>query len=243
MGCRKEGSGMVIVRDLNWTYHNREGCTWELAFPLRTEWTEFHWIYSMSRIPPYPDRRGRSPSQSNGSSALSPTSAAGLPTRPLQIGRTTPSNNGLPPRANTPQGGPSRPQRSELRGLPDERNPGSNRDSIGTSYSDYSNPYSRPVRNGTSNTRSRPPRSPEDTMMDQLSPTSPTSPPALTSALSAFQSAGRRRARTHDEDELEYQRERQLEKQEEALRQQRIQGRAPGRRVNGRARPGDIDCV
>lgn len=48
---------------------------------------------------------------------------------------------------------------------------------------------------------------------------------------------------TNGSDDFEYQREREMEMEAERARQQRIRDRVPGRRVNGRARAGDIDAV
>ncbi len=61
--------------------------------------------------------------------------------------------------------------------------------------------------------------------------------------MSAFQSAGRRRAMTNGSDDLEYQKEKRAEMEAEKARQQRIRDKVPGRRVNGKARAGDIDGV
>ncbi|TFK77269.1 hypothetical protein BDN72DRAFT_784268 [Pluteus cervinus] len=62
--------------------------------------------------------------------------------------------------------------------------------------------------------------------------------------MSAFRAAGsRRRTTVDDEDDLEYQRERQNEINAERARQQRIRDRVPGKRINGKARAGDIDAV
>ncbi|KAK7059154.1 exocyst subunit [Paramarasmius palmivorus] len=62
--------------------------------------------------------------------------------------------------------------------------------------------------------------------------------------MSAFREAGtRRRATVDGDDELEYQRERKQEREAERARAQRITEKAAGRRVNGRARPGDIDAI
>lgn len=48
---------------------------------------------------------------------------------------------------------------------------------------------------------------------------------------------------TNGSDDFEYERQRREEQEAERVRQQRIRDRAPGRRANGRARPGDIDAV
>lgn len=74
---------------------------------------------------------------------------------------------------------------------------------------------------------------------DEQTPT----PTSLSSVMSAFQSAGRRRATTNGSDDLEYQKEKRAEMEAERARQQRIRDKVPGRRVNGKARAGDIDAV
>ncbi|KAJ7630763.1 exocyst complex component sec8 [Roridomyces roridus] len=193
----------------------------------------------MSRAPPFPNRRVRSPSLSNGSEPATNT-------RPLQISRppsrpTTPSNSGMisssprgPPPPNMPLGGggPSRPQRSELRNRGQDYPASTSRDSIAT---DTSSSYrSRPVA---------PSSSPTSRTKVQRVQTGDgeTSPAALSNVMSAFQSAGTRRRGTADE--MEYQRERQEAMEAEKLRQQRIRDKAPGRRPNGKARAGDIDAV
>ncbi|KAL0071792.1 exocyst subunit [Marasmius tenuissimus] len=62
--------------------------------------------------------------------------------------------------------------------------------------------------------------------------------------MSAFRDAGsRRRATIGDDDDAEYRREKREEREAENLRQQRIREKAPGRRTNGRTRPGDIDAI
>lgn len=69
-----------------------------------------------------------------------------------------------------------------------------------------------------------------------------TSPVALSSVVSAFQSAGsRRRAMTNGSDDAEYEKARQQELEDEKRRQQRIRERAPGRKATGRANAGDVD--
>ncbi|KAF5384828.1 hypothetical protein D9615_001370 [Tricholomella constricta] len=211
----------------------------------------------MSRAPPFPTRR-RSPSV-NGAGISSPTPFSPTPspgTRPLQISRpmpersTTPSNGLLPqhsPRTaypNPPASGPSRPQRSELRTRAsdyDNSEQASFRDSIGTTRSDVS--LSQRPRAGASssptNSKPRPQRLQSPTDEGDLS-----TPTSLASAMSAFKSAGsRRRAMTNGSDEMEYQLERQHEIDAEKARQQRIRDKVPGRRVNGKARAGDIDAV
>lgn len=217
----------------------------------------------MSRAPPFPTRR-RSPSASNGSPYQSPpVSASGIAgtTRPLQISRpmsdrpTTPVGSytsGSPSYSNASATiGPSRPQRSERRARPDYTGSdrGStfsqdtyNRDSVSTSRSDIPSSF-RPVPyNITTNTgpppRNRPPRlmSPVSDDGDSETPTS------LTSALTAFQSAGsKRRQQSEDNDDYLYRREREEEIEAEKARQQRIRDKAPGMRNRGNTRGGEID--
>ncbi|KAJ7293405.1 exocyst complex component sec8 [Mycena rebaudengoi] len=204
----------------------------------------------MSRAPPFPNRRVRSPSLSNGNV---PTPPPGNGTRPLQISRppsrpTTPSNSPFisgsprgPP--NTAPSGPSRPQRSELRGRGSEYSASAStstyRDSTAT---DVSTSYrSRPGASSNPGTPANPRPKPQR-LRSAPTDDEQTTPPALTSVMSAFQSAGTRR-RVNTSDEVEYQRERKEEIEAEKLRQQRIRDKAPGRRVNGKARAGDIDAV
>lgn len=215
----------------------------------------------MSRAPPFPTRR-RSPPLTNGSNLPSPSpfSPPGSSVRPLQISRpersTTPNSSYTPnsPRTappNTAPGGPSRPQRSELRSRMsdyDGSEQASYRDSISTTRSDVSvSQRPRPSASSNPNTpaKSRPkPQRLQSVPIDDGELTTPTS---LASAMSAFKSAGsRRRALTNGSDEMEYQTERQMEIEAEKARQQRIRDKVPGRRVNGKARAGDIDgedCV
>ncbi|CAK5280151.1 unnamed protein product [Mycena citricolor] len=203
----------------------------------------------MSRASPFPNRRIRSPSQSNGSVPPLP-SANG--TRPLQVARppsrpTTPNNggSGVPmsgsPRGlpNLVQGGPSRPQRSELRSRGSEYS-GSQRDSIATDFSSSSRtrPNGSSSNGGTPGARPRPPRVRGGPAEDEEK-----SPTSLTSVMAAFQSAGtRRRQMTNGSEDFDYQRDRQEEIEAENARQQRIRDRAPGRKL-GKARAGDIDAV
>ncbi|KAJ6627103.1 Sec8 exocyst complex component-specific domain-containing protein [Mycena sp. CBHHK59/15] len=207
----------------------------------------------MSRAPPFPNRRVRSPSLSNSNG---PAPAPSNGTRPLQIARppsrpTTPSNSnsgfisssprGPPP--NTAPSGPSRPQRSELRsrGSDVSASTSSYRDStatdISSSYRSRPNASSNP---GTpANSRPKPQRLRSAPTDDEQ-----TTPTSLGSVMSAFQSAAtRRRGMTNGSEEMEYQRERREEMEAEKQRQQRIRDKAPGRRVNGKARAGDIDAV
>ncbi|KAF8913032.1 exocyst complex component sec8 [Gymnopilus junonius] len=206
----------------------------------------------MSRAPPFPTRR-RSPSVTSGNSYIPPSSAPGTSTtRPLQISRpgsdrpTTPvsSYTSTPPSyaPNTAPLGPSRPQRSELRARVEyagsERVSTSSqdlyRDSIGTTRSDATSSASALA------SKHRPDH--------LLSPTADyddgTTPTSLKSVLSAFQSAGsRRRLAPEDSDEYYYKQEREREIEAERARQQRIRDRAPGIRVKGSMRGGEIDAV
>ncbi|KAF4573092.1 hypothetical protein EYR36_007602 [Pleurotus pulmonarius] len=204
----------------------------------------------MSRAPPFPTRRARSPSLTNGNSQQSST-------KPLQIGRlpsrpTTPSNGsshyvkGPTGSPNSNSSGPSRPQRSEFRSrqsgvsdVPSDYSRDYYRDSMSTTRSDVSTPH-RP-RPSTSNTpggpRPPPPRSARGLTEDEA--TSPT----LASAISAFQFAGvRKRAMTNGSDDLNYERERQQEIEEDKARQKRIRDKMPGRQPTS-ARTGEIDAV
>ncbi|KAK7468709.1 exocyst subunit [Stygiomarasmius scandens] len=204
----------------------------------------------MSRAPPFPTttRRGRSPSLSNSNVSISPPMQAPMPTRPLQINRppsrpTTPSNSSIstsPRPINPSLNGPARPQRSELRNRASDYSGSEStyRDSVASnSFSDTSRSRNANSNSNTafSSSRSKPARmgsSPRDA--EETTPTS------LTSVVSAFKAAGRRRA---TEDEVEYQRERRNDIEAEKSRQQRIREKAPGRRPNHKARAGDIDAI
>ncbi|KAK0208187.1 exocyst complex component sec8 [Desarmillaria ectypa] len=214
----------------------------------------------MSRAPPFSSRRGRSPSFSNGIPTISPPlSAPGttMATRPLQISRsssrpTTPSNSSIistSPRAtppNTAPVGPSRPQRSELRArvsdfTGNDRGSTSYRDSISTTRSDASSSlHSRTIT--STPVKTRPPKPQQLNSSPTVDEQTPT-PTSLTSVMSAFQSAGRRRAMTNGSDDLEYQKEKRVKMEAEKVRQQRIRDKVPGWKVNGKARAGDIDAV
>ncbi|KAG5635065.1 hypothetical protein H0H81_012546 [Sphagnurus paluster] len=211
----------------------------------------------MSRAPPFPTRR-RSPSI-NGATISSPTPfSPGLSsgTRPLQISRpersATPSNASIPsqsPRAatlNPGSGGPSRPQRSELRTRASEyeHSEPSFRDSISTTLSDVSiSQRSRAGASTSPNTPTKNKKRPQH-LQSPNEEGNATTPTSLTSALSAFKSAGsRRRAMTNGSDEIDHQIERQNEIEAEKARQQRIRDKVPGRRLNGKVRAGDIDAV
>lgn len=217
----------------------------------------------MSRAPPFPTTRQRSPSVTNGNPYLSqPLSAPGTSnsTRPLQIPRpgsrpTTPmdypSNSPSYSSSSSMPTGPSRPQRSELRSRVEyagsqrastsSQDPYS-RDSIdtrsdvsGSQYRNVPSPANMSISINGPPPRQRPPRlkSPVSEDGNQTTPTS------LTSALSAFQSAGTKRRQTVDDDDYQYQKERELEIEAEKARQQRIRDRAPG--IRKTARGGEID--
>lgn len=205
---------------------------------------------SMSRAPPFPTRRARSPSLTNGNSQQSST-------KPLQIGRlpsrpTTPSNGsshyvkGPTGSPNSNSSGPSRPQRSEFRSrqsgvsdVPSDYSRDYYRDSMSTTRSDVSTPHRPRPGTSTSNTpggpRLPPPRSARGLTEDE------TTSPTLASAISAFQFAGvRKRAMTNGSDDLNYERERQQEIEEDKARQKRIRDKMPGRQPTS-ARTGEID--
>ncbi|TFK36881.1 Sec8 exocyst complex component-specific domain-containing protein [Crucibulum laeve] len=214
----------------------------------------------MSRAPPFPTRR-RSPSQTSGNPYATQSSSApgNASTRPLQFSRppsrpTTPSNSSLAPSSpgygpppNTAPIGPSRPQRSERRNRASEYSASERastssqdpyRDSVHTARSDNG----LPGRNGATIPSERPKLQRLQSVPSEDG--ADTTPTSLTSALSAFQSAGsRRRKMTLDEEDVEYQRERENEIEAEKARQQRIREKAPGRKANGSARKGDIDAV
>ncbi|SJL05584.1 uncharacterized protein ARMOST_08941 [Armillaria ostoyae] len=180
-----------------------------------------------------------------------------MATRPLQISRsssrpTTPSNSSIistSPRAtppNTAPVGPSRPQRSELRARVsdfngNDRGSTSYRDSVSTTRSDASSSLHSRTMTSTP-VKTRPPKAQRLNSLPTDDEQTPT-PTSLSSVMSAFQSAGRRRAMTNGSDDLEYQREKRAEMEAEKTRQQRIRDKVPGRRVNGKARAGDIDAV
>lgn len=187
---------------------------------------------SMSRPP-----RARTPPHHG--LAAAPASA----TRPLQFSRPNPRSATLSrtPSYSSPSGGPSRPQRSELRGrtTDDAQTPhrsstassDNHRDSIPTSRSDGSTQH-----RSHNHSRPRPSRNPSG-YTDEGNETTPTS---LNSVMSAFKDAGtRRRAMTNGSDDVDYQRQRQEEFEAERVRQQRIQKKMIKRKGNARA--GDID--
>ncbi|TFY68131.1 hypothetical protein EVG20_g3687 [Dentipellis fragilis] len=211
----------------------------------------------MSRAPPFPTasaRRTRSPSQSNGQDPYAP------PTKPLQINRapprpTTPSNSSVISAGGSPAG-PSRPQRSELRSrqgsdfsvtdAPRSRSSRDRKDSAETTRSDASLPNPYAARNGSSSTVNstrprRPPRS--QTVNTTGSGDSEMSPTSLSAVMTAFQSAGARKKTLDMDGDEEWERERQREIEVQNQRQKRIREKVPGRRVNGKAKAGDIDAV
>lgn len=210
-------------------------------------------ISTMSRAPPFPTRR-RSPSVTNGVPYM-PSSAPGTSTtRPLQVSRgsgpTTPANSSPYPPLNTTHS-PSRPQRSELRVRAEysesERASISSldpyRDSISTSRSDNpSIPYriaSKSANNVSTTTGSRPNlQRLENVSTDVDQAISP----SLSSALSAFRSAGSRKGQSLDEvDDYNYKRDRELEIEAVKARQLRIRDKGLGFRTKGNARRGEID--
>jgi exocyst complex component 4 len=205
---------------------------------------------NMSRAPPFPTRRARSPSVSRDSEYTVPPASAPS-TRPLQINRppsrpTTPGSNYPHHVPSTAPIGPSRPQRSQLRSrvseMSEDRTSGSYRDSVATTRSDAS--YYRSRNNSSANPAtsisSRPPTTRIQTQSSVMESSEPSSA-ALDNVMSAFKSAGRRRAMTNGSEDFDYQRERELEIQNEALRQKKIKDKVPGRKVNGKTRQGTID--
>lgn len=231
------------------------------SYALQTASTTSSSNRAMSRAPPFPTRR-RSPSASNGSPYQSPpVSAPGTTgtTRPLQISRpvssrpTTPVGSypsGSPSYSNVPTTiGPSRPQRSERRARPDYTGSdrGStvsqdtyNRDSVSTSRSDIPSSY-RPVPHNIVTNNGPPPINRPPRLLSPVSDDGNT-PTSLTSALTAFQSAGtKRRQQSEDNDDYLYKKEREEEIEAEKARQQRIRDKAPGMRNRGNARGGEID--
>jgi exocyst complex component 4 len=208
----------------------------------------------MSRAPPFPTRRAPSSSQSNGNAP--PQTPFPSVARPLQINRppsrpTTPSSSSLvsesPRGAVQPPSGPSKLQRSELRVRQASENSNSEissfRDSISTTYSDVPQPYR--ARNGAPGIPNTPADSrpklqrlrsgPDDSGLSPITPT-------MSAVISAFQSAGaRKRAATNGSEDTEHEKNRERELQIEKIRQQRIRDKVPGRRMDHKARAGDID--
>jgi exocyst complex component 4 len=189
---------------------------------------------SMSRVPPFPTRR-RSPS----SSGAAPSASS---TRPLQISR--PTQRPVTPDSHAPQNtttpaGPSRPQRSEMRGRTTENGTERSsqyRDSVSTTHSDMSGQLRSRQQPASQHSRQNPKRS----LSGNTDDSTEASPVVLGTVVSALQSAAsRRRAMTNGSDDFDYQRQRQEEIEAEKARQQRIQEKALRRK--GTARTGDID--
>lgn len=185
----------------------------------------------MSRISPFPSTPART---------RSPAPMEAGDTRPLQIGRrpTTPSNS-----AHT---GPSRPQRSELRARQisehsvssaDTRDSRDRYDSIET---ESSIPRRTPTRNQKAGSSSR--SALKTSMPSEAKEEESPKTPQLSSVLFAFKKAGeRKRAMTNGSVDTEWEQEREREMLAEQNRQKRIKDRVPGRRMNGKAKAGDID--
>jgi exocyst complex component 4 len=207
--------------------------------------------FFMSRASPFPTtpRRPRSPpasANSNGSFQPSlPTS-----TRPLQIRPsrpTTPGNTSLTSSTQRPRRSEDRPRQvSDYSVSGASTSTRSDRrvqeeDSVSTAKSDNPQVSGYRYHNGSpgvsSSTGSSMSRTERQKAKDpELSPT------AMPAVLSAFQAAGRRRrAMTNGSDEIEYEKERRKEQELQNTRQQRIREKIPGRRMNGKARAGDID--
>ncbi|KAF9650351.1 hypothetical protein BDM02DRAFT_3223223 [Thelephora ganbajun] len=106
----------------------------------------------------------------------------------------------------------------------------------------FSNGPSRPQRSGL---RARQTSiSSIDSQMSPLSAASPGASTTMHAALSALQSAGRRRrAMTAGSEDAEWERQRTLEQEAERQLQKRIKDRVPQRRAKGKAKAGDIDAV
>ena len=192
----------------------------------------------MSRQPPpFPSKRPAFPGID---SPQYPSSAI----KPLQINRLPrPSNASLV--SNGSPTGPSRPQRSDLRGnnAPDypvfddtlqERASRDRIDSSSTTRSDISGPNMyRTVNGNPSNPRSRRPGRSGTEESDMSSPAT------LTAVMSAFQSGLRKRAmRGQGDDQWD---ERQQAVEAEKATQERIRRRMPGRQQTGTSKTGDID--
>ena len=197
----------------------------------------------MSRASPFPTtpRRPRSPTLTNGGPSQSHFPNT---TRPLQISRpNTPSNVQRPRRSE------DRPQPSEhfASSTPTSSRPDRRPRETITDATVHNNPQMARYRghNGASsaaNTTSSSTSRPDRTWATNYEETQ-VSPTALPAVLSAFQSAGRqrRRAMTNGSDDIEQERERRKEEEIQNIRQQRIREKIPGRRMNGKARAGDID--
>ena len=192
----------------------------------------------MSRQPPpFPSKRSAFPGIDQ---PQYPSSAI----KPLQFNRLPrPSNASLV--SNGSPTGPSRPQRSDLRGsrAPDypasddtlqEHTSMDRTDSSSTTRSDMSGPNMYRTTNGNpSSSRSRRPGRSGTEESDISSPAS------LTSVMSAFQSGLRKKAmRAHGDNQWD---ERQQAVEAENATQERIRRRMPGRQQTGASKTGDID--
>ena len=162
--------------------------------------------------------------------------------KPLQINRLPrPSNASLV--SNGSPTGPSRPQRSDLRGnrAPDypasddtaqERASRDRTNSSSTTRSDMSGPNMyRTVNGNPSSPRSRRPGRSGTEESDMSSPAS------VTAVMSAFQSGLRKKAMRADNPWDE----RQQAVEAENATQERIRRRIPGRQQTGASKTGDID--
>ena len=162
--------------------------------------------------------------------------------KPLQINRLPrPSNASLV--SNGSSTGPSRPQRSDLRGnrppdypvsddTPQERDSRARTDSSSTTRSDVSGPNMYRNGNPSSPRSRRPGRS--GTEESDIS-----SPASLTAVMSAFQGGLRKKAmRAHGDNQWD---ERQQAVEAENATQERIRRRMPGRQATGASKTGDID--
>lgn len=206
-------------------------------------------LATMSRASPFPTssaRRPRTPIDSSSyGEELHPYSS---PTRPLQISRSS--------RAETigSPNGPSRPLRSELRSRQVSEYSNSDqasssrqawdvghmrdRGSVSTTRSDGSMGNTYRARANSSGQRT------VDTNVkrSQTQDSETTVSPSHMAAIMAFQNAGqRKRAQTNGSDDFEYEKEKRQARERERLMQERIKQKAPGRRMNGKAKAGDID--
>ncbi|SRR5258708_19050528 len=187
--------------------------------------------------PPFPSKRPAFPGIET---PQYPSSAI----KPLQINRPPrPSNASLV--SNGSPTGPSRPQRSDLRGnkAPDypvsddivqERASRDRANSASTTRSDMSgrNMY-RTVNGNPLNPR---PRRPGRSATEESDVSSPAS---LAAVMSAFQSGLRKKAmRTNSDNQWD---ERQQAIEAENATQERIKRRMPGRQQTGTSKTGDID--
>ncbi|TDL28204.1 hypothetical protein BD410DRAFT_818641 [Rickenella mellea] len=181
----------------------------------------------MSRAHPFPTniRRPGTPSNDPNSSSQSNV------TLPLSINRTPGPSR---PISRNGSNSPARPVRSDLR--PRQISQYSTSSLSMSNVSRDSFETSRTTATSMSGgQRSR--QKPELNGARDEPEMSPVSPEALSAVMSAFQSAGRKRAMTNGTAE----RERELA--EEQKNQKRIRDKAVARRPNGKARAGDIDAI